>query len=147
MNKTDGGSFTSYPFPLMRHATRDVLRAAAKKPMIHALVEIDVTEARRRLREIRRVEGEAISFTGFVVACCASAVDRNPGVQGYRGLGNKLVVFEDVDVSLPTERTVDGWSQVVPMIIRQANRKPVRQIHREIRAAQASGAFPSRAIR
>jgi pyruvate/2-oxoglutarate dehydrogenase complex dihydrolipoamide acyltransferase (E2) component len=104
--------------------------------MIHSLAEVDVTEARRQLRRIRKERGEALSFTAFMISCCARAVESNPMVHAYRNLRNRLIIFEAVDTSVPTERVVDGLNQVVPILIRSANRKSIEQIHREIRTAQ-----------
>lgn len=126
------------PFPAFRHATRDVLAASSRKHMIHAMIEADVTDARSALRSIGRSTGETPSFTGFIIACCARAVERNPDVHAYRDMRGRLVRFREVDVSTTVERTVDGASQVVPTIIRAANSKSVREIHSEIRAARTS---------
>lgn len=124
------------PFPRFRHATRDVLAVSSRKHMIHAMVEVDVTDARSSLRSIGRTTGETPSFTGFIIACCARAVERNPDVHAYRDLRGRLIRFREVDVSTTVERTVDGASQVVPTIIRAANCRTVREIHEEIRTAQ-----------
>ena len=35
-------------YPRVRHATRELLQAAARKHIIHAIVELDLTDARRR---------------------------------------------------------------------------------------------------
>ncbi len=135
-------------YPRIRHATRDVLHASSRKHMIHAMVEIDVTDLRRELRRMGRETGVAPSFTGAVVACCARAVERDRRAHGYRDLRNRLVLFDDVDVSLTVERVVDGKNQVVPTILRGANRKTVSEIHAEIDAARrepltTSGVFSS----
>jgi len=120
---TANDPFTVQPYPRIRHATRDLLHTAARKHMIHAMVEVDVTEARQRLRRVGRQSGEALSFTGYVIACCARAVDRDRSVHGYRDLRNRLIIFEDVDVSTPIEPVVEGKNQVIPTIIRAANRR------------------------
>ncbi len=142
---------TTEPYPRIRHATRDVLRASRRKPMIHSLAEIDVTEVRRSLRKAGKEQGEALSFTAFVISCCARAVGRNPHVHAYRDLRNRLVLFDDVDVSTPVERLVEGKNQVVPTIVRSANGKSVREISRELTAARSAplekaGVFSSMAL-
>ena len=42
--------------------------------MIHALLEVDVTRARRYLREYKAKTGEALSFTPFILTGLAKAV-------------------------------------------------------------------------
>jgi hypothetical protein len=57
-------------------------------------------------------------------------------VQAFRKGRKRLILFEEVDVYTPIERDVAGQIPFMPSIIRAANRKTVREIHQEIRAAQ-----------
>jgi pyruvate/2-oxoglutarate dehydrogenase complex dihydrolipoamide acyltransferase (E2) component len=66
----------------------------------------------------------------------AKAVDEHKAVQAYRKGRKQLILFDDVDVMTYIERDVAGQKQLMPYIIRVANRKTFREIHREIRAAQ-----------
>ena len=79
---------------------------------------------------------EPLSFTAFIAACLGKAVDENKAVQAFRKGSNHLILFADVDVLTYIERDVAGQKQIMPYIIRAANRKTVREIHHEIRAAQ-----------
>jgi len=115
----------------------DLLDAAHRKHMIHALVEADVTETRQRIRDLRKASGEYVSFTGYMIHAVASAVERHPVVHAYRNRMNKLVLFKEVDVSTTIERKVQGRNEVVPRIIRAANRKSVAEISEEIRQEQS----------
>ena len=136
MNKNHA-DYKLAPFPKIRRAYIDVLREGQRKHMIHALLEVDVTKARQYLREYKAQTGEALSFTAFIVACLAKAVDENKSVQAYRKGRNRLILFEDVDVNVQIERELDGHKVVMPCIIRAANKKTFRAIHQEIRLAQA----------
>lgn len=108
----------------------------ARKHCVHGLVEVDITTARERLQAMKVQTGEAFSFTGWVVYCCARAVDADKRVHAYRDWRNRLVLFDDVDVSLPVERVQAGQPVVLQTVIRAANRKSVAEIHREIRELQ-----------
>lgn len=130
-------SYTIKPFPAVRQATVDLLAVASRKHMIHGLIEVDVTSARRRLRAIKQQSGQSLSFTGYIIYCCAQAVDKNKHMHAARDWRNRLVLFDEVDVSTTVERRVDGRREVVPTILRAANRKSVLQIHQDIRRAQA----------
>jgi len=130
-------TYTIKPFPPIRQATIDVLDAASRKHMIHGLVEIDVTKPRQRLQQLKETIGESVSFTGFIIYCCAKAVDMNKHMHAYRDWRNRLVLFDEVDVSTTVERVVDGRNEVVPTVIRAANHKSVQEIHQKIRQAQA----------
>jgi len=122
-----------HPF---RQLVMDGMSLAARKHCIHGLVEVDITRPRERLRQIKGSEGEALSFTGFIVHCCAKAVDEDKHVHAYLDWRGRLVIFDDVDVSLPVERRQAGRPVVLQTVIRAADRKSVRQIHREIRDLQ-----------
>ena len=124
------------PYPKMRRLEAIAYRSVQYKPMMHGLLEVDVTRARAFLRDHKAKTGESLSFTAFLIACLAKAVDEHKAVQAYRKSNKRLILFEDVDVYTPIERNVAGQKQLIPHIIRAANRKSFREIHHEIRAAQ-----------
>lgn len=65
------------PFPKIRRLMVDGGRLARQKHLIHGLVEMDVTDARRVIDEHKAKTGEALSFTGFIMTCLGRAVDMN----------------------------------------------------------------------
>lgn len=120
------------PFPPIRRAYIDVLREGHRRHIIHGLIEVDVTLARRRVRQA------GLSFTGFVVACVAKAVDEDRMLHAHRLGRRRLVLFEEVDVNLQLEQSQDDGTRLVQSrIVRAANRKTVGEISSEIRSAQA----------
>jgi pyruvate/2-oxoglutarate dehydrogenase complex dihydrolipoamide acyltransferase (E2) component len=133
-------SYTSKPFPPIRRATIDLLNAASRKHMIHGFIEIDVTRIRQWLKKLKEKTGESLSLTGYIIYCCAKAVDENKHMQACRDWRNRLIIFDDVDVSTTIERLVEGRNEVIPTIIRAANRKSFREIHQDIRQAQSKRA-------
>jgi hypothetical protein len=50
------------PFPPMRRATTGILEAASRKHMIHAILEVDVSEPRDLIRQYQAMNGETLSF-------------------------------------------------------------------------------------
>lgn len=134
--KTTTAPFTVVRQPIFRRLIRDIGRRGQHRHTVHGLVEIDVTEPRQRIEAYKARTGEAISFTGFIIACLGQALEDAKRLQAYRNWRNQLVIFDEVDVSTMVEVQVEGRQQFVPHIIRAANRKTVRQIHDEIRAAQ-----------
>src|SRR5947209_8898193 len=123
------------PYPKMRRLEAIAYRSVQRTPMIHGLLEVDVTGARDHLKEHKATTGESLSFTAFLTACLAKAVDEHKAVQAIRLGSKRLILFEDVDVYLPIEHDMAGQKQVIPYVIRAANRKTVRVLHRGIRAA------------
>ena len=132
---TEGG-VTVEPFPLQRRGTVDYMRVAAGRSNVHGLVELDVTEARRRIDEREAEMGERLSFTAFLVHCLARALDEHPHVNAYRDWRGRFVNFDDVDVNVLVETTVDGERIGVPHVVRAANCRSLQSIHDEIRTAQ-----------
>ncbi|AGB39453.1 2-oxo acid dehydrogenase subunit E2 [Natronococcus occultus] len=132
----DESDATIESFPLGRRGTVDYMRTAGRRSVVHGLVELDVTEARRRIRDHEDRTGTRRSFTAFLVLCLARAIDDHPNVQTYRDWRGRLVRFEDVDVNVLIEREIDGERIVVPHVLRAANRRSLESIHEEIRAAQ-----------
>jgi pyruvate/2-oxoglutarate dehydrogenase complex dihydrolipoamide acyltransferase (E2) component len=132
--------YTVVPDPKMRRWLAAGMRSVRHKPMIHGLIEVDVTMARAHIRDHKAKTGETLSFTAFIIACLGKAVDENKAVQAFRKGNNHLVLFEDVDVYTLIERDVAGQKEPIPYIVRAANRKTPEQLHDEIRAAQAQDA-------
>ena len=124
------------PYPKVRRFLEAAIRSTHHKPMIHGLLEVDVSRARAHLREQKAKTGEALSFTAFLIACLAQAVEEHKALQASRQGSKHLILFEEVDVLTYIERGEAGHSLPMPSIIRAANHKTVREIHHEIRAAQ-----------
>ena len=120
------------PYPKIRLVMAAEFRSSHHTPMIHGLLEVDVSRARARLREHKAKTGESLSFTAFLIACLAQAVEEHKAVQARRLGSKRLILFEEVDVLTYIERGVAP----MPSIIRAANRKTLREIHHEIRTAQ-----------
>ena len=124
------------PYPKVRRFLEAAIRSTHHKPMIHGLIEVDVTGVRAFLRDHQAKTGESLSFTAFLMACLAKAVDEHKAVQAMRQGSKRLILFADVDVLTYIEREVAGQKQIMPYIVRAANRKTFLEIHHEIRAAQ-----------
>jgi pyruvate/2-oxoglutarate dehydrogenase complex dihydrolipoamide acyltransferase (E2) component len=140
MHQTDLiGNFEERKFPDFRNATIDTLIWGSKRHHIPILLEMDVTAARATIRDQKKMS-QSISFTGWIVKCVAQAVSEYKSIHALRKGKRRLVIFEDVDVSIIMERAVgetsEGETLPMPYIIRKANEKTVATIHSEIRAAQ-----------
>lgn len=120
-------------YPRIRHATVDLLNAAKRKNMIHSLIEVDITEARKTIKQIKSNTKIYISFTGYIIYCVSKVLDANKIMHAYRNRKNQLVLFDDVDVSTTIERKVNENNEVVAMIVRGANHKTAAEISQEIK--------------
>jgi pyruvate/2-oxoglutarate dehydrogenase complex dihydrolipoamide acyltransferase (E2) component len=134
------------PFPPSQHQSLDWMDLMHRQHTVHALVEVDVTDARRAIREQRAATGEGLSFTAFVVGAFARAIGEDTRMHAYRKGRRGLVLFDDVDVTVLVESDLEGAKIPVPHIVRAANRKSATSIHREIRDAQ-TGEVPYGGLR
>src|SRR6476659_5837120 len=128
------------PYPRYMRFAAAAYHSVRHKPMIHGLLEVDVTAARTALRGYKARTGESLSFTAFLCASLGKAVDEHKAVQAFRMAGNRLILFDDVDIAIRIEREIGGQKYVVPYILRAANRRTLRELHDEIRAAQSADA-------
>jgi len=107
-----------------------------------ALLEADVTVAKRLIADAKARTGQSVSFTGFVISCLARAIDENKEVQAYRCGRRRIVVFDDVHVGLMIEHEAGLMGHV----IHGANHKTCREIQEEIRSVQAAPAPATRGM-
>lgn len=117
----------------------DAAHVAGRKHMIHGLVEFDVTEPRKILREHKKQTGESLSFTAFILHCAGAAVAEDRMVHAYRDWRGRLVLFEDVDITTIIEIEVEDKSFPLAHVVRAANRRDFRDLHDEIRSIKARG--------
>lgn len=124
------------PYSKVRRVLGAMYPSIQRRPLIHGLLEVDVTRARAFLHEHKARTGESLSFTAFIITCLAQAVDENKALHAYRKGKKHLVLFDEVDVATFVEREVIGHLQPISYLIRAANKKTFREIHQEIRRAQ-----------
>src|SRR5690348_15356917 len=105
-------AFQIVPYAKMRRLEALAYRSVLHKPMMHGLLEVDVTRVRAFLREYKTRTGEPLSFTAFLSACLAKAVNEHNVVQAYRKGSKRLILFDDVDLYLPVERDVAGHAHI-----------------------------------
>lgn len=99
------------------------------------LFEVDVTEARKRLRSYKEQTGESISFTGWIAACVGKSVGEHKQVQALM-IGNHFVIFDDVHINILIETTIEDRPYPINYILKSANEKTVMEINQEIRTVQ-----------
>ncbi len=125
------------PYPSSRQLTFDVGRIGLGKHHVRALLEVDVTEARRIIKQNRHA-GNKISFTAWLIKVIADCVALHPQIAGVNDAKrNKVLVFKDVDISIVVEKTVNGTRVPLPYVIRRADKKTLSQIHDEIESAKS----------
>ena len=127
--------YRTTPFTTNRRMVAASASIGREQNNIQALIEVDISEPRRLIREHKQRTGESLSLTAFIVTSLAEAIAEHPHLNAIRK-GGKLILFEDVGIGVLIERELDGALVPENMGIRAAQTKTLRQIHEEIRAAQ-----------
>lgn len=124
------------PLGANRKVVNASLAVTGQKHAIHAFTETDISLPRAKIAEFFSKTGQKISLTAFIVCCLAQTLQKHPNLNSFIK-GNKLVVMDDVTVSVLVERNMAGWKTPEPVAIQQAQLKDCLRITSEIRAAQA----------
>lgn len=90
------------------------MRTAGHRSNVHGLVEVDVTEARARIRTAEEETGEQLSFTAFVVCCLARALGDHPRVNAHHDWCGRIHVFDDVDVTCSSRQQLVASESASP---------------------------------
>src|SRR4030042_7064865 len=110
--------FEIITFPLSRIFTMDIGKIGLNKHHVKALIEIDVTKSREKIKRLKDVANSKISFTSWILKCIGQAILEHKQVHAIRKGKNKLVIFNDVDLSIIVEKTIDDSLVPIPLIIR-----------------------------
>ncbi|RPI19181.1 MAG: hypothetical protein EHM58_02370 [Ignavibacteriae bacterium] len=103
---------------------------------MYALLELDVTNTRQRLRSLR-TKGQNVSFFGFLLSAIAKTIDENKELNIIRR-GKKVYYFDEVDIDIPIELELNGISTPRKYLVRDAANKNAEEITREIENAKKS---------
>lgn len=123
------------PFSKERRNIELLLSETERKHVIHALVTVDVTDAKKKIKEIKS-KGKDISFTAWIIKCLAHVMKEYKQFNALRHGKRKIVFFDDVDVAIPMEREINGELVTMAYILRNADKKDIFEITEEIRKAQ-----------
>lgn len=132
----ENSKYRTTPFSVNRRMVAASASVGRQQNNIHAFMEVDITEPRKLIRDQKRRTGETLSLTAYIVTCLSRAIAEHPHLNAFRK-GNRLVILEDVTISVLVERDIAGERVPENLGVRQAQSKSHRQVQSEIRAAQA----------
>lgn len=128
----------SYKFqniPRSRIATFDIFAVGLRKHHIAAMLEFDVTESRVRLRDLRK-NGITVSFNAWLIKVIAEVLNNHSEAAAYLYNKKKLIIFNDINVSIIVEKRIGDAKVPIPLVIEKANGKSALEINEEIEAAK-----------
>lgn len=123
-------------FPDSRIASIDVCEIGKKKHHVTGLVEFDVTESRRKIREYNRLKSGRISFNAWLISVIGKTMKKYDTSGAYLSGKNQLVIFDDINVSVVVEKVIKGNKVPIPMIIEKANDTSIESITTQINDAK-----------
>jgi pyruvate/2-oxoglutarate dehydrogenase complex dihydrolipoamide acyltransferase (E2) component len=123
-------------FPNSRIATIDVCEIGKRKHHVTGLIELDISKSREKIREHNRKSSNKISFTAWIVSVIGSTIKKYETSSSFLKRKNKLIIFDDINVSIIVEKNLDGQKVPIPLIIEKANEKSIESISMQINDAK-----------
>lgn len=130
-----GKPYTFRTVPRSRIATFDIFTFGLLKHHVSSMLEFDVTESRRKLQDIRR-SGINISFNAWLIKAISEVVAKHKEAGAYLYNKKKLILFNDVNVSILVEKKLSGKTIPIPLLIEKTNEKSAQEINAEISKAK-----------
>jgi pyruvate/2-oxoglutarate dehydrogenase complex dihydrolipoamide acyltransferase (E2) component len=131
---TEEPGYKVVKFPKSRVATIDVCEIGKSKHHITALIEADVTASREKIRKYRRATGK-ISFTAWLIKVIAQTIKDHENVAALRKGKRRLVVFDEINISVLVEKEIDGQKVPLPVVISRANEQKTEAITAQLHEA------------
>jgi pyruvate/2-oxoglutarate dehydrogenase complex dihydrolipoamide acyltransferase (E2) component len=130
------GTYDIQTFPKSRNIIINALEEGLHKHYVHIWIELDVTKGKDNIKKFKKNKGKKLSFTGWIVKCISQAVSEHKYIHAYRQGRNKIIQFDDIDISILVEKRINGEKIPLPYIVRKTNEKDIYEINNEIRHAQ-----------
>lgn len=122
-------------FPKTRIATVDIGSIGIQKHQVAAMIEIDVSESREKIKKLRN-KTNRISFTAWLIKVISLTIKNHELAAGYLKGKRKILVFNDINISLAVEKKLNGQRVPIPLIIEKANEKSIELITKQINDAR-----------
>ena len=128
-------SYSFQRIPRSRIATFDTFSIGLQKHHVSALLEFDVTDIRRKLQSERR-SGREISLNAWLIKTISKVVSEHKEAAAFRYSKKKLILFDDINVSLLIEKQLGAKKVPIPLLIEMTNKKSAIEINSEIEKAK-----------
>ncbi len=128
-------NFKIKKFPKSRIATNDVCAIGVHKHHIAALIEVDVSESREKLKQLKS-KGIELSFTAWLIKVISRSITEFENVAAYLHGKRKVIIFNDINVSLAVEKDLNGQKIPLPVIIEKVNERSIESINKQINEAK-----------
>jgi len=123
-------------FPKSRIATIDICGIGKRKHHVIGLIEFDVSESRKKIREYNKNSSNKISFIAWIISVISYTIKKYETSSSYLKGKNTLMIFEDINVSVIVEKDINGHKVPIPLLIEKANEISIEAISMQINEAK-----------
>lgn len=123
-------------FPKSRLATIDICAVGKRKHHVTGIIELDVTESRKKIKECNKARKIKISFTAWLISVVANTLKQHEMACSFLEGKSKIIIFDDINVSLAVEKEIDGTKVPIPIVIQKANEITMEHISGQIAEAR-----------
>ena len=114
---------------MSRKLIRDSMYIAMRKPFIKGSLDIDVTELRQQLRQVRRAkDGFNLTLSAYLLYAYAKTLEAYPEANTLLNYKASHYIFDEVDVFTPVLVEDAGKASVKYSVIRKANKLSLKAL-------------------
>ncbi len=128
--------YKTQKIPISRIATLDICEIGKRKHHVTGLIELDISKSRKKIRQYNRNSSSKISFTAWIINVICSTINKYETPSSYLKGKNKLIIFDDINVSIIVEKNINGQKVPIPLIIEKASEKSIVAISNQINDAK-----------
>lgn len=121
-------------FPKSRIATIDIGSIGKLKHHVAAMIEIDVTNSRSRLKMLK-TENKKISFISWLIKVIGYTIKQHEFVGAYLKGKKQIIIYNDINISIIVEKSIDGQKVPIPLVINKTNERSIESIKDQINDA------------
>lgn len=129
-------NFKIHRFPDSRIASIDVCEIGKQKHHVTGLIEFDVTESRKKIKEYNKTHINKISFNAWLISVIGCTIKKYETLSSYLIGKNRQIIFNDINISVVVEKEINGIKVPIPLIIEKANEVSIDSITKQITEAK-----------
>ncbi len=123
-------------FPDSRLATIDICEIGKRKHHVTGLIELDISKSREKIRNYNKKNINKISFNAWLISVISRTIKKYETASSYLTGKNKLIIFNDINVSIVVEKDLNGQKVPIPLVIEKANETSIESITMQIADAR-----------
>lgn len=131
-------NYTISRFPDSRIASIDICAVGKQKHHVTGLIELDVTDSRKKIREYNKTHLNKISFNAWMISVIGHTIKKHETISSYLIGRNKQIIFNDVNISVVVEKNINGTKVPIPLVIEKANEASIDLITKQIEEARTA---------